>query len=219
METGTKVYGISVILTLFNSKVFLKRALDSVINQTYKDCELIIVDDGSDDDTETILFPILKKNDNFKYIRHSNRKHPLSLNTGIINTSGQYITFLDSDDEYLCDHLELRFNFLNENTHIDILHSHPKIIGTEEDRYVPDARDNSKLIHLKDCVIGGTFFGKRKVFEELQGFENIYSHDFHFFKRANSKFTVLMFDSPTYIYHRDNPESVISKMKERTNIQ
>jgi len=91
------------------------------------------------------------------------------------------------------------------------------IIGEEKDLFVPDARDTSKLVHLKDCVIGGTFFGKRKVFVELNGFKNIYSHDFDFFNRANEKFTVLKYDLPTYVYHRDNSESVINKMKEHSN--
>lgn len=217
MITDTNKYGISVILTLFNSKNFYERAIDSLKNQDYKNFELIILDDGSLDNTEHTLFPILKENNNFKYIRHCNRKHPLTLNTGIINSTGNFITFIDSDDEYLSEHLMQRFTFMKENPEIDLIHSTPMLIGDENDFYVPDATDNSKLIHLNDCIIGGTFFGKRKVFEELNGFQNIYGHDFDFYNRANEKFTVLKCGTPTYLYHRDNPESVISKMKKESN--
>ena len=215
METNAKYesYILSVILTLFNSRQTFKRALTSLMNQTFKEFELIIVDDGSTDGTETELFPALKLNNNFKYIRHSNRKHPLSLNTGLINSTGKFITFLDSDDEYNSHHLKERVAFMNSHPDIDLLHSPATIIGNEEDMFVPDVKDPSKLIHLKDCIIGGTFFGRRKVFEELHGFRNVYSHDSDFFERAKEKFNVLRFDSPSYVYFRNNPDSVISKMK------
>ena len=97
METEINKYDVSVILTLFNSRQTFRRALESVLMQTYKNIELIIVDDGSTDDIENELFPLLKANPALKYIRHSNRKHPLSLNTGIMNSTGKYILFLDSD--------------------------------------------------------------------------------------------------------------------------
>jgi glycosyltransferase involved in cell wall biosynthesis len=216
METDTKKYEVSVILTLFNSKNFLKRAIDSVLNQTFTNLELIIADDGSSDNVEYELFPILKKDINFKYIRHSNRKHPLSLNTGIVNSSGKFITFIDSDDEYQRNHLEERINYFLNNDSVDLIYSPAMIVGDKKDFFVPDARDMSKLIHLDDCIIGGTLFGKRKVFEEMNGFKNQYSHDSEFYERANKKYNVQKFNSPTYIYYRNNHESIISKLKEAT---
>ncbi len=75
------------------------------------------------------------------------------------------------------------------------MYSSATIIGDRTDCYVPDANDRNKLIHLDDCIIGGTFFGKRKVFEELGGFKNIYSHDSDFYNRASGKFNVRKFDS------------------------
>ncbi|MBL8006942.1 MAG: glycosyltransferase family 2 protein [Ignavibacteria bacterium] len=214
--TGLKEYNVSVILTLFNSRNFLNRSVNSVLNQTYRDFELIIVDDGSTDETETELFPLLKANPDIKYIRHSNRKHPLSLNTGIINSSGKYITFLDSDDEYLPEHLFLRVDFMEEFPETDLIYSPALLIGDEKDFYVPDAADIKKLIHLNECIIGGTFFGKRKIFAELQGFRNVYSHDSDFIRRASAKgnYIISKFDELTYKYYRNNPESIINKMLE-----
>jgi glycosyltransferase involved in cell wall biosynthesis len=215
MRLDLKEYDVSVILTLFNSKVLFRRALNSVLGQMFKDFELIIVDDGSTDGIEEEIFPLLKSNGNFKYIRHSNRKHPLSLNTGICSSSGKFITFLDSDDEYLPGHLMQRISFFRDNPETDLIHSPALLIGDEVDFYVPDANDNSKNIHLKDCIIGGTLFGKRNVFEELEGFRDIYSHDFDFYNRADQsgKYVITKFDSLTYKYYRNNYESVISKMK------
>lgn len=213
METETVKYDVSVILTLFNSRNFFRRALDSVLNQTYKNLELVIIDDGSTDETETELFPLLKENQNFKYIRHSNRKHPLSLNTGLINSTGKYISLLDSDDEYKPEYLNDRVNYLESHSETDLLYSPAELIGEENDFYVPDAGNTAKLIHLNDCIIGGTFFGKKYVFDELKGFRNIYSHDSEFYARALARYKVEKFEDKGYIYYRNNPQSVISKLK------
>ena len=217
IKTDDHNYVVSVILTLFNSKNFYRRALNSVLAQTFEDYEIVLVDDGSTDETEKEIFPLLKIHKNIKYIRHSNRKHPLSLNTGILCSSGKYIPFLDSDDEYLQNHIESRILFFRENPGTDLIHSPALLIGNEEDFYVPDAKDISKNVHLNDCIIGGTLFGKREVFEQLEGFRNIYSHDSDFVARAESsgKFVITEFESLTYKYYRNNSESVISKMKRK----
>ncbi len=208
-------YNVSVIITVFNSRKYFRRAIDSVLFQSFRDFEIIIVDDGSTDGIESEIFPLLKKHGNFKYIRHSNRKHPLSLNTGICCSTGKFVTFLDSDDEYLPDHLAKRISYFKDNPETDLIHSPALLIGVENDFYVPDADDITKTIHLKDCIIGGTIFAKRKVFEYLEGFRNIYSHDYDFLKRAeqSGRFVISKFDSLTYRYYRNNVESVISKMK------
>lgn len=214
MEIDFKKYEVSVILTLFNSRKFYKRALDSVLNQTYKNYELIVGDDGSVDGIETDLFPVLKQHENIKYLRHSNRKLSLSLNSGLKISSGNFITFIDSDDEYEKNHIEERVKFFSKNSGIvDLIYSPATLIGSQDDFFVPDAKDNSKLVHLDDCIIGATLFGKRKVFEGLGGFKNIYSQDSEFFERAVKEFKVVRFDLKTYIYYRNNPGSIISKLK------
>jgi len=203
-------------MTLYNSGRYFMRALDSVLAQTLKDQEIIIVDDGSDDGIENLLFPVLKSNNNIKYLRHSNRKHPLSLNAGLRISSGEFISFLDSDDEYISDYLEERVNYFTAHPETDLICSPAELIGEEEDFYVPDANDQTRLIHVNDCIIGGTFFGKRKVFEELSGFNNVYSHDSDFYRRAEKVYNVKMLDSKKYIYYRNNTDSVLSKLKKNT---
>lgn len=217
MEIENNKYTVSIILTTYNRKKYLPRAIDSILKQTYKNYEVIIVDDGSEDDSEKIIFPYLKKYPNFKYIRHSNRKNPLSVNSGFLLAAGKFITLLDSDDEYQKEHLKLRVDFLKKNPKIDLLHSPASLIGKEEDMYLPDARNKKKLIHINDCIIGATLFGKREVFTKLNGFKNKYSADSDFYTRAIKKgFTVTKFDKPTYVYYRNLPDSVTNKIK---NIQ
>ncbi|MCX8011295.1 MAG: glycosyltransferase family 2 protein, partial [Ignavibacteria bacterium] len=131
-----------------------------------------------------------------------------SRNFGIKNSVGKFITFLDSDDEYKRNHLELRMNYFEANHDIDLIHGGVEIIGTPESHYVKDKNDLSKKIHLSDCVIGATLFGRRKVFEALNGFRDIYSEDSDFVERAIEFFNIRKVDFPTYIYHRDTTDSI-----------
>ncbi len=101
---------ISVIIPTYNRAHSLPRAIKSVLMQTYKDFELIIVDDGSTDNTYEIVNKYIEKDDRVKYIKHEiNKGGNKARNTGIKNALGNYITFLDSDDEYLSNNLEERF--------------------------------------------------------------------------------------------------------------
>lgn len=213
MVTGDQTYEVSIILASYNSANFLKRSVDSVLQQTFNDFELLIIDDGSTDNTFSILFPYFIENSNIKYLRHSNRRHPISLNAGILNSKGKYIAFLDADDEYLPEHIALRVEFMNSNQSVDLIHSPAILRGEENEFYIPDANNMSKLIHINDCIIGGTLFGKREVFVESGGFRDMYSHDSDFVNRAESSYKVCRFEKPTYIYHRDNPASVTSSLR------
>jgi len=208
-------YKVSVIITLYNRKNLIFRAIKSIENQTFNNFEVIIVDDGSEDKIEIDLIHYIKGKDNYKYLRHSNRKPALSLNTGILLASGEFITFLDSDDEYLPNHLEKRIEFFEEENNIELICSTAKLIGEEKEFYVPDVNDISKLIHINDCIIGATLFGKAEVFNKLNGFKDMYSYDSDFFIRANELgVKTKKMDLPTYIYYRNNPDSVINNFRE-----
>ncbi|MCE1164049.1 MAG: glycosyltransferase [Bacteroidetes bacterium] len=207
---------ISIVITYYNRKKLLLRAIDSVLNQSYQDFELIIVDDGSSDDAYKEIFRLINIDYRIKYARHSNRKTQLSLNAGIRMSSGKFITFLDSDDEFAKNHLSTRISFFKKNKHTDLIYSNAALIGKEDDMWVPDAKNQNKLIHLDDCIIGATLFGKEHVFRQLGGFRNVYSHDSDFVKRAEKKFKVEKFISPTYIYHRESHDSILTNLKKKT---
>ncbi len=202
---------VSIILPTYNRVNYLERAINSVLNQSFKNWELIVIDDGSTDNSANLLDNFIMKYENIRYLKHSNRKTPLSTNSGILASVGTYITFLGSDDEYKIDHLKLRIDFMSNNPDIDLIHGGVEIIGPP---YVKDKNDLTRLIHLSECIIGGTFFGKRKVFFELGGFRNLnYSDDSDFFERAYKKYKIAKVDFPTYIYYLDTPDSICSTIQ------
>jgi glycosyltransferase involved in cell wall biosynthesis len=202
---------VSIIMPTFNRKNYLKRSIDSVINQSFQRWELIIVDDGSNDGSILLIENYIFNYTNVRYIKHSNRKPPLSTNSGILASVGKFITFIGSDDEYKEDHIRLRYDVMMNNNKLDLIHGGVEIVGHP---YVKDKNDLSKEIHLSECAIGGTFFGKRNVFFELGGFQDLfYSDDSDFLERAMNKFIVKKVSFPTYIYHRDTPDSICSTIE------
>ena len=201
---------VSIILPTFNRADFLQRSIDSIIVQSYNNWELIVIDDGSLDNTKKILEPYLIRFPNIKYYYQLWRGN-WGFSCGAKKQStGEFITFLGSDDEYLPDHLKLRVDFLNSHENIDIIHSTAKIIG---DQFVKDKSDLSKKIHLNNCILGGTLFGRRYVFEKLNGFGKVnYSPESDFIDRAEKEFEITKLDLPTYIYYRDTPGSICNSI-------
>jgi len=105
---------VSVIIPTYNRAHLISRAIKSVLNQTYQDFELIVVDDGSTDNTEEVIQNF--KDKRIKYFRHKiNRGGNMARNTGLKNSKGQYIAFLDSDDEWLPEKLEKQLKVFAES--------------------------------------------------------------------------------------------------------
>lgn len=104
MENGTKV---SIVMPVFNAVKYIEKTLQSIINQTYRNYELLIIDDGATDGTELICQRYAKKYDNIFYHKQNNAGTCTARNRGIKLATGDYIAFSDHDDEYLPQYLEV----------------------------------------------------------------------------------------------------------------
>ncbi|MBN2616396.1 MAG: glycosyltransferase family 2 protein [Bacteroidales bacterium] len=201
---------VSVILPTYNRGDLIERALDSVFAQTFQDFELVLVDDGSNDNTCQLIQTYIRQHENIRYIKQQNMKLPLALNTGIQLSVGRYITFINSDDAFKPDHLEQRIRFMVQNPDVDLIHGGVEIVGNP---YVKDKDDTSKFVHVSECVLGATFLGKRNVFIRLNGFKEMdYSEDSEFFERAERIFNVQKVSFPSYIYYRDAEDSITNNI-------
>ena len=103
-DVGNKKPAFSVIIPTYNRADFLPRAIQSILKQTFRDFELIIVDDGSTDNTEEVVGGI--SNARVRYFYQQNRGVSAARNFGATLSKGQYTTFLDSDDEVLPEWLQ-----------------------------------------------------------------------------------------------------------------
>ena len=106
---------ISVIVPCFNSGNILKRAIDSVINQTWQEIEIILVNDGSDDEKTLKIINDYRNLSKLKLINQNNLGLSAARNSGVKNANGNYLFFLDSDDWIEPQAMELMFDFHKEN--------------------------------------------------------------------------------------------------------
>jgi glycosyltransferase involved in cell wall biosynthesis len=206
---------ISVIMSVYNTPfVLVKRAIDSVLNQDFTDFEFIIIDDGSNNDTHAqILNYAIENEDKITYLRHKNCSQSESINKGILISNSEFITVIDADDEYKPNHLS---TCLSEMKSLDLIASTTEtIVNQESDYYVPDRFNTNEVVHVDDCILFATLFGKKEVFTSLN-FHDMYGADAHFYEQAEQQFMVQKLDLRTYIYYRNNPNSITAKVKSNT---
>lgn len=89
---------ISIIVPVYNSEKYIDRCLDSILNQTYKDLEIVLVNDGSNDQSLKILENYALRDTRIKVVNQENKGVAAARNTGLDNATGDYILYVDSDD-------------------------------------------------------------------------------------------------------------------------
>lgn len=117
---------VSVVIPTFNRANIVTNAIESVLNQTYKNTEIIIVDDGSTDNTRELL---LTYKDKIRYVNKTNGGASSARNLGIKQARGEYIAFLDSDDIWLPTKIEKQINVIKENNDMGIVITEIEFIG------------------------------------------------------------------------------------------
>ena len=162
---------VSIITPTFNRAQFILQAVNSVLNQSYPNFELLIVDDGSTDDTKIRLDTALK-DPRVHYFYQSNQGQSVARNLALSRASGDLICFLDSDDYWVEDKLEKQVSHLAEHPEVDVVYG--DIISVDEhDREI--SRENmkrysgniAKYMVRDNCVSMVTAMARRKCFDEL----------------------------------------------------
>ncbi len=113
---------VSIILPTYNCAKYVGAAVESVLNQTYRNFELIIVDDGSTDDTDEALAQYISNNNKIRYIKQENKGHAGARNTGMAAATGDYIAFIDSDDKWMPEKLDEQVWVLQEDPEVGLVH-------------------------------------------------------------------------------------------------
>ncbi|MBD3311260.1 MAG: glycosyltransferase [Candidatus Magasanikbacteria bacterium] len=166
---------VSVIIPTYNRPEFIDKAIKSVLNQTYQDFEVIVVDDGTRVRAEDVVKKI--KDNRVVYIKHpENRGGGAARNTGIKKSRGEYVAFLDDDDEWLPEKLEIQMKEF-EKAGDDVGFCFSSVINkTKEGDKTKEVYDGIKNFH-EDVLrnfkgfLTVTLIIKRKVFDEVGGFD------------------------------------------------
>jgi glycosyltransferase involved in cell wall biosynthesis len=143
---------VSVIIPTYNRGKLITRAIESVFKQTYRDFEIIIIDDGSKDETPNVLAPYLNR---IKYIYQENRGISAARNQGIRQASGDYIAFLDSDDEWVEDKLAIQVEILDNNKNIGIVHNKLIILNENGEKVGMKPKKDSGKNFQELVAVGG----------------------------------------------------------------
>lgn len=166
---------VSIIIPTYNREKYIKRAINSVLSQSFQDFEIIIIDDGSTDNTKKILEPYLKDK-RIKYIFQKNQKVSRARNNGIKNSTGKYVALLDSDDYWIDNNkLKKQIDFLEKKqdyvlTSGGIIRINEKgqeiskIKNPEKDEYIRKSMLLSCLITPSAVVF------KREAYDIIDGF-------------------------------------------------
>ena len=165
---------VSIILPVYQGEKTLRIAIKSILKQTYNNIELIIVNDGSSDDTESIIFKMMKKYSQIKYIKNpENRGVYFSRNIGIKNSTGDFITIQDADDISTKNRLITSVYELITNK-VDF------ILANSQN--IENMRDFSSIsIAMASLVIKKDFFSKYGLYDE----ETRHSGDLELLDRAH----------------------------------
>lgn len=198
---------LSILLPSYNRVKLLPRAIHSVQSQSFKDWELLIIDDGSEDNTKEEVERLMRTDSRLHLLTEEHKGQEQARALGLAHSRGEIITFIDSDDLYDPEHLRLQMDFLAKHTEVDMLFGSPTVWG---DPWFMDVKDPSRKIHIEDCSCQGTFFVRRKVFEKVPfPVWAHYAEDFFFYEAVKSAgFLVQKIDMPTYIYDRTSPDSL-----------
>lgn len=168
---------VSIILPTYNRAGYIRRAIESVLSQTYKNFELIIINDNSTDKTENIISHYQNKDSRIKIIANTtNIGFVKSLNKGIKKSKGQYIARID-DDDFWCDEgkLEKQIGFLEEHQNYVLVGGGIIKIDENGKEFVrhllpKEDEDIRKLILLDDCFAHSAVVFKKKTWEKVNGY-------------------------------------------------
>ena len=202
---------VSVIMPCYNSASVIAQSIESVIVQTYRHWELIIVDDCSSDNSADIVKSYMKKESRIKYFKTENRSGSPSLprNIGIEKSVGSYIAFLDSDDIWLPSKLEEQIHYMNANRLEFVYSDYEKITneGYRSNRIIRVKSATSYWDILESCSIPClTVLLRKEIVGEIR-FKSVFKEDYVFWMSILRKGIVAYNTNLVHALYRESKKS------------
>ncbi len=126
---------ISIIVTSYNYEKFIRETLDSLLQQTYNNYEIIVVDDGSKDNSVSVIKSYVVKHDKIRLLQHDNGFNKgiiASMKLAIANAKGDYVAFCESDDYWAANHLEKKVEMINKYKNVNIISNNIQLFGDKK---------------------------------------------------------------------------------------
>lgn len=204
---------ISIVLPVYNGEKYLAEAIDSIINQTFKDWELIIVNDCSKDSSEFIVREFMKKDERIKLINNNeNKKLPESLNVGFREAKGEFLTWTSDDNIYEINALEEMYTFLSVNKQLSMVVGNMEVID-EDGVFVRNWKTYSNSKMAENNVVGACFLYKAEILNNIGEYDTtlFLVEDYEYWLRIISRgYVIGHIDKKLYKY-RIHGESLTQK--------
>ncbi len=199
---------VSVVIASYNNGQFLEEGVESILNQQYKNFEIIIVDDGSTDNTKEIVikYEIEPK---VRYFYQENQGQAKAKNKGIIESNGDYIAFLDADDKWTQDKLSSQLPCFNKSENIGVVFTNLNHINEYGDVIEIPKREffsgnlTSKLL-VDNVVTGMSSIVKKECFDKVGIFDEQLPMgiDYDLWLRISTVYEFYFLDKVTYLYRQ-----------------
>lgn len=201
---------VSVIVPTYNRVYLFPKTIKSILDQDYQNIELLVVDDGSSDNTSDVIKE--NKDSRIIYIKKQNRGPASARNFGIKKAKGKYIAFCDDDDIFLPGKLKRQIIFLEENSHLAFCYTNGIIVQNgERRRFLPKLTQNSlsKLLFENSQILTPSVVAKTKIVKNLGGFsESIrFCEDYDLWLRIAQKYPFDFIDK-IYVEITKNSKSI-----------
>ena len=185
------VYKVSVYMTCCNASPFIEECIESVLNQSFENFELVIVDDGSTDDT---VEKIKKFSDKRIKFFQNNHNYIESLNLAVEKSQGKYLAKMDADDVMMKDRLLIQYNYMEHHSEIDLLAGGMEFFGNRSGLYVPEIKESTVSIKdlLENNIIAHPTIMIRK--ESLQNLPCLYESEYIYAECYKLCFTMLEYN-------------------------
>lgn len=221
---------VSAVIPAYNASLFLPEAIESVLSQTFTNFELLVVDDGSTDNTASIVKQYSQKDSRVKLFSQTNQGVSFSRNLGVELAQSKYVAFLDADDRWLPDKLAAHVEYLENNPQVGISFSRVKFIGSDGQftGQISTGRltniQPEHLLYENPTTTTSNWVVRREVFQEFGGFDQqmSYSEDLDFLLRVrlSQKWQVEGIDQVLICYRTNSKglSSELSRMDEGWNL-
>lgn len=193
---------VSIILPTYNGSSYIKQSIDSCLGQTYKNFELIIVDDCSSDETVNIIKSY--SDPRIKYFKHErNLGLPRALNTGFENAKGEYLTWTSDDNFFHVDAIAKMVSILEKNKDIGFVYANFYLID-EKGKIFKSYRVGSSKSLDRGNLIGACFLYRREVYEKIGEYipEFRLAEDYNYWLRIRQSFKMKKINDFLYYYRR-----------------
>lgn len=204
---------VSVVIPCYNQAVYLSETLDSVLEQTYQDWEIVLVNDGSPDNTEEVAKMYMEKDDRIRYVYKENGGLSSARNVGIHEAKGQYILPLDSDDIIKPTYMELAMQVFEKNPSYKVVYCQGMLFGKINYPWKSQKWRSYKSLLARNPFFCSAFFRKSDCLAAGGYDENMRTgfEDWEFFIRLLDEYDTVYQIPQALFYYRVKNQSMLTQ--------